>query len=67
MNRNDASALADLQMHWDEAYAITFDGYTWSARFYGTTEMLEARSSSELRQLIRDDYASRKQADRMST
>ncbi|HEY2506173.1 MAG TPA: hypothetical protein VGI58_06635 [Streptosporangiaceae bacterium] len=60
MNRNDASALADLQMNWDGAYAITFDGCTWAARFYGTTETLEARSSSDLRQQIRDDYAGRK-------
>ena len=33
MDRNEASALADLQMHWDEAYVIDFDGDVWSARF----------------------------------
>jgi hypothetical protein len=64
MDRSDASALADLQMNWDGAYAITFDGHTWCARFYGTTDTLEAQRSSDLRQQVRDDYARRKQAAR---
>ena len=56
MDRSDASALADLQMHWDEAYAIGLDGDIWSARFHGATDELRAHTAGELRELIRTDY-----------
>ena len=59
MDRNEASALADLQMHWDEAYVIGFDGDVWSARFRRSTDLLCARTSSDLRELIRADYVHR--------
>jgi hypothetical protein len=59
VNRSDASALADLQMHWDEAYAIGLDGDIWSAAFHGSTDELRAHTSTELRELIRADYAYR--------
>lgn len=62
MDRSDASALADLQMHWDEAYLIGLDGDIWSARFHGSADELRARTSTDLRDLIRADYASRQQA-----
>lgn len=62
MDRNDASALADLQMHWDEAYEIGLDGDIWLARFHGSADELRAHTSSELRELIRADYAYRSQA-----
>jgi hypothetical protein len=61
VDRSDASALADLQMHWDEAYAIGLDGDIWRARFHGTSEELRAHTSTELRELIRTDYSYRRQ------
>jgi len=62
VNRSDASALADLQMHWDEAYEIGLDGDIWSARFRGATDELRAHTPSDLRELIRFDYSRRQQA-----
>ncbi len=62
MDRSDASALADLQMHWDEAYAIGLDGDIWSARFHGATDELRAHTAGELRELIRTDYWYRQRA-----
>jgi hypothetical protein len=65
VDRSDASALADLQMHWDEAYTIGLDGDIWLARFHGTADELRAHTSTELRELIRADYAYRQQARRI--
>ena len=65
MDRSDASALADLQMHWDEAYDIGLDGDIWSARFRGSTDELRAHTSHELRDLIRTDYTYRHNASRV--
>jgi hypothetical protein len=62
MDRSDASALADLQMHWDEAYVIRLDGNVWSARFRDSADELRAHTSTELRELIRSDYAYRQRA-----
>jgi hypothetical protein len=64
LDRSDASALADLQMHWDEAYEIGLDGDIWSARFRGSTDQLRAHTSHELRDLIRTDYTYRSHAGR---
>jgi hypothetical protein len=64
VDRSDASALADLQMHWDEAYTIGLDGDIWSARFHGSADELRAHTSTELRELIRADYAYRQQVRR---
>jgi hypothetical protein len=58
---SDASALTDLQMHWDEAYVIGLDGDIWYARFRGSTDELRAHSSTELREMIRADYSCRQQ------
>jgi hypothetical protein len=63
MSRSDASALVDLQMHWDEAYVIGLDGDIWSARYRTSTDELRAHTSSELRELIRSDYAYRQKTD----
>ena len=63
MDRSEASALADLQMHWDEAYVITLDGDVWSARYRGSADELRAHTCGELRDLIRSDYAYRQKAD----
>lgn len=62
MDRSEASALADLQMHWDEAYEIGLDGDIWSAQFRGSTDQLRAHTSHELRELIRTDYTYRHHA-----
>lgn len=64
MDRSDASALADLQMHWDEAYVIGLDGDIWSARYRTSADELRAHTSTELRELIRSDYSYRQKADR---
>ncbi len=60
--RSDASALADLQVHWGGAYEIGLDGDIWSAVFRGTADELRAHTGTELRVLIRADYAYRQQA-----
>jgi hypothetical protein len=62
VDRSEASELADLQMHWDEAYDIGLDGDIWSAQFRGSTEQLRAHTSHELRELIRTDYTYRYRA-----
>src|SRR5215469_18772912 len=62
LDRSDASALADLQMHWDEAYEIGLDGDIWSAQFRGSSDQLRAHTSHELRELIRTDYTYRHHA-----
>ena len=59
LDRSDASELANLQMHWDEAYDIGLDGDIWTARFRGSTDELRAHTSHELRDLIRTDYTYR--------
>ena len=64
MDRGDASALADLQMHWDEAYVIGLDGDIWSARYRTSADELRAHTCTELRELIRSDYAYRQKIDR---
>ena len=60
--RSDAAALADLQLHWGEAYIIGLDGDIWSATFRGCTDELRAHSCVELRDLIRADYSYRQHA-----
>jgi hypothetical protein len=62
MARSDASALADLQLHWGEAYVIGLDGDIWSATFRGSTDELRAHDCLELRELIRVDYSYRQHA-----
>jgi hypothetical protein len=62
LDRSDASALADLQMHWDEAYTIGLDGDIWVARFHGSADELRAHTGTQLRDLIRTDYTYRQQA-----
>jgi hypothetical protein len=60
--RSDASALADLQLHWGSGYEIGLDGDIWCATFRGTADELRAHTATELRVLIRADYAYRQQA-----
>lgn len=59
--RSDAAALADLQLHWGDAYVIGLDGDIWSATFRGSTDELRAHDCFELRELIRADYSYRQQ------
>jgi hypothetical protein len=66
MDRSEASELADLQMHWDEAYVIGLDGDIWWARFRGPADELRAHSGQDLRELIRADYT-RRQRVRLTT
>ena len=40
VTREQASALADLQFHWDEKYVIALEDGTGSARWRGTGELL---------------------------
>jgi hypothetical protein len=55
--------LADLRWHWGDAYEIT-----WAGRFHAWRRddgaVLSARSSEELRELIRCDYGHRPVARR---
>jgi hypothetical protein len=73
MSREQASALADLQFHWDEKYVIALEDGTWSACWWGASEAMSADDENALRQLIREDYARRQRAnfaglrERMST
>jgi len=60
--RSDASALADLQLHWGGGYEIGLDGEIWCATFRGTADELRAHTAPELRAAIRADYAYRQQA-----
>jgi len=64
LDTSDASALADLQMHWDEAYEIGLDGDIWLARFHGSADELRAHTCQELRELIRTDYTYRHHTSR---
>jgi hypothetical protein len=59
---SDAAALADLQLHWGSAYVIGLDGDIWLATFRGTADELRAHTCTELRTLIRSDYAYRQSA-----
>ena len=63
ITRSEATDLADLQFHWDEAYKVTFDGRIWRAAFRGPgAAELESDASNDLRDLIRADYAARQRA-----
>jgi hypothetical protein len=58
LSRSDASELADLRFHWDEAYTISWaDGVYRAARMSQPSVVLTADTCHELRQQIRDDYA----------
>lgn len=74
MSSGNASALANLQFHWDECYEIGCDQGTWWARRRdAASPRLEAGSASDLRELIRVDHHRRTSAnygplsERMST
>lgn len=59
MDRAMASALLDLQMHWDDVFDISYDegAKEWRAsRKDYPSHKLVATSAQKLRQLIREDY-----------
>ncbi len=58
LSRSEASELADLKFHWDEAYRIDWaDGVYRAARIGQPSVVLTSESCEDLRQQIRDDYA----------
>jgi hypothetical protein len=63
LTRSEASELADLKFHWDEAYVIDWaDGVYRATRMGQPSVVLTAESSHELRMQIRDDYAAWQQS-----
>lgn len=56
MDRAQATALADLKMHWDDAYDIDLEGDEWRARSRGYGHTLTAGDAHSLRLRIREDY-----------
>jgi len=66
MDRAEASALADLKMHWGEVYAIGYQDGAWSAYYRGTADEFCADSASDLREQIRSDYQRRKLAEQIA-
>lgn len=63
LSRSDASELADLKFHWDEAYTIDWiDGVYRAARMAQPSVVLTADTCHELRMQIRDDYAAWQQS-----
>jgi hypothetical protein len=60
VDRRQAFDLADLEFHWGEVYKIKFEvkRKTWTAARFGDLDhVLTAESATDLRQMIRDDYA----------
>lgn len=58
LSRSEASELADLKFHWDEAYRIDWaDGVYRASRIGQPSVVLTSENCSDLRQQIRDDYA----------
>jgi hypothetical protein len=53
----DASALLDLQTHWEGAYTVALIDDVWRATSVDTLEILEADTSTELREKMRNYYA----------
>ena len=58
MARVRGHELADLRLHWDEAYKISWDGVFRAARLDDATA-LEAGPAQELWELMRDAYSER--------
>lgn len=60
LNPIDEAALRDLSWHWDGAYTFAVVDDTWTATPADSpTGILTADSASELRELVRADYAER--------
>ena len=60
ISKEDQTTLTSLRWHWDTAYAINFDGSTWTAIPTGDPETILSESSSmKLRHAMQDDLAAR--------
>jgi hypothetical protein len=58
MTRADASELNDITWNWVKAYDVRYDGITYIASRLGSPDhLLTAKIPSDLRSLIRSDYA----------
>jgi hypothetical protein len=56
----DEAALRDLSWHWENVYTFAVVDNTWTAiPADNPADILTAESASELRELIRADYAGR--------
>jgi hypothetical protein len=63
LSRSEASELADLKFHWDEAYKIDWaDGVYRASRIGQPSVVLTSENCHDLRQQIRDDYATWQQS-----
>jgi hypothetical protein len=52
MDRAEASALADLKMHWGVVYAIGYQDGTWSGYYRGTPDEFRADYQRRQREQI---------------
>jgi len=60
LSKEDMTTLVWLRWHWEDAYAVNFDGETWSAiPAAAPSAVLTAESGGELRELMANDYAAR--------
>lgn len=66
MDRGTATALADLKMHWEDAYDITVEGGMWKAVNRGYGHTVTANDPHQLRLAIREDYGRNPVLGRMS-
>jgi hypothetical protein len=68
LNPTDEAALRDLSWHSENVYAFAVVDNTWTAiPADDPADILTAESASELRELIRADYAERHPAAQAST
>lgn len=59
ISKEDQTALGSLRAIWAEWYTVRFDGTTWSARRHDArpwSRSLTARSWTDLRELLREDW-----------
>jgi hypothetical protein len=68
LNPADEAALRDLSWHWENAYTFAVVDDTWTAAPADSpADILTAESASELRELVRADYAERHPVARTSS
>ena len=74
LSKEDQSSLLDLAWHWETAYTFTvIDGQWQAVPAADPSGVLTAATSVELREKVRQDYASRQatlrpiRGERMST
>jgi hypothetical protein len=74
LSKEDQSSMLDLAWHWESAYTISVIEGVWQAvPAVDPSAVLTADTAEELRQKVRQDYASRQanlgpiRGERMST